>query len=70
MKFNYKKEALKSLKGIVKFYDALRSNVDSYSRSDDIIADLESTIFSIGCSVCPTDCYSLSDILEYVRRAS
>jgi hypothetical protein len=63
---DYKKEAKKTLKSVFKLYDALSDNTKVYSRSDDVLEALNSAIFQLGCSVCPSECLSIDDMRDWI----
>ena len=62
----YKCKSISLLKDMFKFYDSLSDNLSEYSRSDDVIDSLNSAIFYLGCSVCPSVCLSVNDIRDWV----
>lgn len=70
MKFNhyddYFKKAIETLESMFDLYDALSDNTKVYSRSDDVLEALNSAIFQLGCSVCPSECLSIDDMREWV----
>ena len=63
----YVKEAKKTLKAMFKLYDELKNDVYAFSRSDDVLSALDSAIFSIGCSICPSDCCSIDDFRDWLN---
>ncbi len=62
----YVEEGTKTLQSMFKLYDALSDNTKVYSRSDDVLEALNSAIFQLGCSVCPSECLSLDDMRDWV----
>lgn len=65
---NYKKEALKSLESVIRFYEFLRQNPSVCDNSDEILERLSSLIFYVGVTVCPSDCLSQDEMIEWVKE--
>ena len=65
---NYKKEALKSLESVIRFYEFLRQNPSVCDNSDEILERLSSLIFYVGVTVCPSDCLSQDEMVKCVKE--
>lgn len=67
-----KKQSVKTLKEMVKLYEMfsdISNNSALYSRSDDVVHDLESAIFTIGSFVFPDGWCSIPDLIELVKES-
>lgn len=65
---DYKRKAVKLLKGICELREELACTPTVYSRSDDVLTALDEAIWYLGCSVCPPSCLCIVDFCEWAKK--
>lgn len=63
----FSKQGFKTLKSMIDLYDSLSDNLSVCSSSDDVLESLSSSIFYLGCAICPPDCICFDDIRYFVK---